>query len=127
MRVSVDDAGLIDDLARYLVRCGCEVRHEGARILRVDVSNDVSIDAALALVRDGRCYACSEPVAVSLASMGSPLCHDCRDGGRADVSAAEAWSRMEVDAFLGVWRKWHPQASVVTLGRPLARAGRSAA
>jgi hypothetical protein len=127
MRVQVSDVKLVDDLADYLGRCGCVVRKYGARVLGVSVSTEVSLDAALALVREGRCYSCGSAIAPALASLGSTQCHDCRDDGRGDAEAAEAWCEMEVEAFLGVWRAWHPQASVAVLAPSIAAPRRSAA
>ena len=62
------------------------------------------------LVRDERCYGCGGAISDVLVKLGSPLCHDCRDGpgvnGRASKRSLGAlWARMEVDAYLRVWQK----------------------
>lgn len=41
----------------------------------------VAVEEALRLTREGRCYACGEPVEAALAELGSPRCHDCRCSG----------------------------------------------
>ena len=74
----------------------------------------------LSLVRDRRCYGCGGAISDVLVKLGSPLCHDCRDGagvsGRASKRAlGDLWARMEVDSYLRVWRAQHPGTGVAVL------------
>lgn len=123
------------DLLDFLRRCGCEVEQSSPDVLDVRLEPNVSVEAALSLVRDRRCYGCGGHVSEVLANLGSPLCHDCRDGagtsGRASKRAlGDIWARMEVDAYLRVWRAQHPGTGVAVLdgrlGEPeVAAASRS--
>jgi len=110
----------VRDLLDFLRRCGCEVEQSSLDVLDVQLEPDVSVEAALSLVRDRRCYGCGGQISEVLAKLGSPLCHDCRDSagtpGRASKRALGAmWARMEVDAYLRVWRAQHPGTGVAVL------------
>ena len=119
MRVRVA-ASLAHDLLDFLRRCGCEVEQACPDIIDVRLEPIVSVDAVLSFVRDRRCYACGEEVAEVLAKLGSALCHDCRDRAVASGRAPERvvrslWARMEIDAYLRVWRAQHPDVEVALL------------
>jgi len=120
VRVRVAESTLVRDLLDFLRRCGCKVEQSSPDVLDVQLEPDVSLEAALSLVRDRRCYGCGGQIPEVLAKLGSPLCHDCRDhsggSGRASKRALGAlWARMEVDAYLRVWRAQHPGAGVAVL------------
>ena len=119
MRVRVA-ATLAHDLLDFLRRCGCEVEQSCPDIIDVRLEPKVSVDAVLSFVRDRRCYACGGEVAEVLAKLGSALCHDCRDTAAASGRGPERvvrslWARMEVDAYLRVWRARHPGAEAAVL------------
>jgi len=110
----------VRDLLDFLRRCGCEVEQSSPDVLDVQLHPEVSVEAVLSLVRDERCYGCGGAISDVLVKLGSPLCHDCRDGpgvnGRASKRSLGAlWARMEVDAYLRVWQKQHPGTGVAVL------------
>jgi len=110
----------VRDLLDFLRRCGCEVEQSSPDVLDVQLHPEVSVEAVLSLVRDHRCYGCGGAISDVLVKLGSPLCHDCRDGsgvnGRASKRSLGAlWARMEVDAYLRVWQAQHPGTGVAVL------------
>jgi hypothetical protein len=119
VRIDVSDRALVEELVEFLRRCACAAEQTGPSSIRVSLEPMVSIGAALSLVRAGVCYACTGAIEAPLARLGSALCLDCRDtqGGRngepaADAAARRRWARMELEAYLRVWRARHPDARV---------------
>jgi hypothetical protein len=82
VRIRIDNALAAHDLTEYLRRCDCVVEQAGTKTLRVDVRR---------------------------LQLDSPSSRDCRGSVSSAVRAAERdWARMEVDAFLRIWRTRHP-------------------
>ena len=117
VRLKLDDPSLTPKLVAFLRRCQCEILHLGPTSVGVGLGHPVDPDAAVQRVEDGRCYRCGEPIERVLFRLGSPRCHDCREGSGADPlserdNAQETWTRMEVEAYLRVWESLHPGARV---------------
>jgi hypothetical protein len=119
MRVDVSDQALVEDLLEFLRRCSCTAERTGPTSVRVALDPTVSIGAALSLVREGVCYACTGAIEAPLARLGSALCLECRDteGARhgeshADGRARRQWAKMEIESYLRVWQAQHPEARV---------------
>jgi hypothetical protein len=125
VRVRVAESTLVRDLLDFLRRCGCEVEQSSPDVLDVQLQPEVSVEAVLSLVRDRLCYGCGGRIPDVLAKLGSSLCHDCRDraaSGRApERSLGALWARMEVDAYLRIWRAQHPDTAVSVLDGRLAQ------
>ncbi len=119
MRIDVSDRALVEELLEFLRRCSCTAERTGPGSLRVSLDPAVSVGAALSLVREGVCYACTRPVEAPLARLGSALCLECRDSEgartgepRAGGAAQREWARMEIEAYLRVWQARHPHTGV---------------
>jgi hypothetical protein len=124
MRVRINESTLLDDLVRFLRRCGCRVTQVELETIDVQLDIDVSLEVAMTLVRAGRCYRCGEEVAPGLSALGSTLCHDCRDrsehenGAHMHDQPSRVWARMEIDAYLSVWCALHPEAHISISNAP---------
>ena len=113
VRLRLHDPSLAPELASFLRRCQCEVRQLGPTMVGVGIGHGVDPEVAASRLQNGRCYRCGEPIEAVLFRLGSPLCHDCREGsgdGRPEV--AETWARMEVESYLRIWRLQNPDARV---------------
>jgi hypothetical protein len=115
LRIQLDNPALMADLTEFLRRCECRVERISPRLLRVQLRQPVTVDAALSRVRDGACFRCGAAIERALAGLGSTTCQDCRDRMRATNGDSHrppdhSWARMEVGAFLRVWTLRHPEA-----------------
>jgi hypothetical protein len=116
VRVRLDDPSVAPELASFLRRCQCDVQQLGPTMVGVGICHGVDPAAAARRLEDGRCYRCGEPIETVLFRLGSPLCHDCREGsGNGASETAERWARMEVEAYLRIWCLQNPDARVELL------------
>lgn len=113
VRLRVHDPSLAPELASFLRRCQCEVEQLGPTMVGVGLGHDVNPEVAARRLQEGRCYSCGEPIEAVLFGLGSPRCHDCREGnGNGAASARENWARMEVESYVRIWRLRNPGARV---------------
>jgi len=114
VRLRLKDPAVTSELEAYLRRCECFVNQVGPRVLAVGIVNDVDAGAAVRHLRAGRCVRCEAPIEELVFRLGSPLCLDCRADPHRDenTSVRDAWTRMEVEAYLQVWRALHPDSAV---------------
>jgi hypothetical protein len=113
VRLRLHDPSLAPELASFLRRCQCEVRQLGPTVVGVGLGHGVDPEAAARRLQDGLCIRCGGPIEPVLFRLGSPQCHDCRDGSADDPDAAiDTWARMEVESYLRIWRLRNPGAEV---------------
>ena len=117
VRLKLHDPSLAPELASFLRRCQCDVQQLGPTMVGVGIGHAVDPTAAAHRLENGCCYRCGEPIEPVLFRLGSPLCHDCREGsGDWAPEAGEMWARMEVEAYLRIWCLQNPDARVEMLG-----------
>jgi hypothetical protein len=113
VRLRVHDPSRTAELVTFLRRCQCEVQHLGPSTVGVGLGHPVDPDALARRVQEGRCYVCGEAIEEVLFRLGSPRCHDCREStGNHGDTINESWTRIEVEAFLRIWRLRNPDALV---------------
>jgi hypothetical protein len=116
VRLRLHDPSFTDELVSFLRRCQCQVRDLGRATVAVGVGHDVDTEAVVRRLTFGLCCRCGEEIEQALFRLGSPHCHDCREGSslsrRADAEIRDEWTRMEVESYLRVWRALHPSAVV---------------
>jgi hypothetical protein len=120
VRLRLQDPSLTGELVMFLRRCQCSVRDLGSATVGVGLGHPLDLDAALRRVQSGLCARCGESIADALFRLGSAHCHDCRESprlnGQSEIDALrDDWTRMEVEAYLMVWRSLHPDAHVELL------------
>jgi hypothetical protein len=116
VRLRLHDPSFTDELVSFLRRCQCQVRDLGRATVAVGVGHDVDTDAVVRRLSSGLCCRCSGAIEQALFRLGSPHCHDCREGSslsrRGEAEIRDEWTRMEVESYLRVWRALHPGAAV---------------
>jgi hypothetical protein len=114
VQLRLSDPAVTSDLEAFLRRCECFVDQVGPRLLAVGIAHDVDVNAAVRQLRAGRCLRCEEPIEELVFRLGSPLCLDCRADPARDEGASvrDAWTRMEVEAYVQVWLALHPDSAV---------------
>jgi hypothetical protein len=117
VRLRLSDDSLTTELVGFLRRCECEVEHLGPATVAVGLRHPLDLDAAVRQLHAGRCYSCGEEIESVLFRLGSGCCHDCREETRAEQApnparVREDWTRMEVEAYLRVWRALHPEGRI---------------
>jgi hypothetical protein len=114
VQLRLSDSAATSELEAFLRRCECFVNQVGPRLLAVGIAHDIDTAAAVRQLRIGRCVRCEEPIEEAVFRLGSPLCLDCRAEPRRDEDAIvrDAWTRMEVEAYVQVWRALHPDSAV---------------
>jgi hypothetical protein len=112
MRIRLDNPGFVSELTDFLRRCECHVVQIGPKVLNVELRAAANEHVTLRRARAGFCTSCGGTIEPVLVNLGSPKCHDCRDGLHSD----REWERMEVGAFLRVWKLRHPGAQAQLLG-----------
>jgi hypothetical protein len=117
VRLRLHDPSFTPELVSFLRRCECQVRDLGPAIVGVGVGHAVDPEAAVRRLRSGVCCRCGSVIADALFRLGSAHCHDCRESSHVDSRVDtqrlhEEWTRMEVEAYLRVWRVLHPGAEV---------------
>jgi hypothetical protein len=114
VQLRLSDPAVTSDLEAFLLRCECFVNQVGPRLLTVGIAHDVDVTAAVRHLRAGSCIRCDAPIEELVFRLGSPLCLECRDDPRRDedTSVRDAWTRMEVEAYVQVWRALHPDSAV---------------
>jgi hypothetical protein len=92
------------------------VRDLGRDTVAVGVGHEVDPEALVQRLSSGLCCSCGDEIEQALFRLGSPHCHDCREGSslsrRAEADIRDEWTRMEVESYLRVWRALHPGAAV---------------
>lgn len=112
MRVQLAQPTFAEDLIGFLRRCNCRVHQVADGFVEVSPARTEAIESVLRLTRAGLCYGCGGAVERALAELGSPLCHDCRDGAAAhSLPPLRRRARLEVEAYLRVWNALHPAAT----------------
>jgi hypothetical protein len=114
VQLQLNDPAATLELEAFLRRCECFVNQVGPRLLTVGIAHDVDVTAAVRHLRAGSCIRCEAPIEELVFRLGSPLCLECRDDPRRDedTSVRDAWTRMEVEAYVHVWRALHPDSAV---------------
>ena len=116
VRLRLHDPTFTDELVSFLRRCQCQVRDLGRDTVAVGVGHDVDTEAVVRRLSSGLCCRCGDEIEQALFRLGSPHCHDCREGSglsrRAEAEIRDEWTRMEVESYLRVWRALHPGAVV---------------
>lgn len=116
VRLRLHDPASAPELVAFLRRCQCQVRDLGPATVGVGIGHAVDPDAAVRRVQAGRCCRCGTLIEDALFRLGSSRCHDCRESPGHDRPDAgtlrEDWARMEIEAYLKVWRALHPGATV---------------
>jgi hypothetical protein len=112
MRIRLDNPTFVTELTDFLRRCECQVVQVGPRLLNVELRAAANEEDAIRRARAGFCTSCGGRIESVLANLGSPKCHDCRDG----INGNREWARMEIGAFLRVWQIRHPEAQAKLLG-----------
>ena len=112
MRIRLDNPGFVSELTDFLRRCECQVVQVGPKLLNVELRAATNEQVALRRAQAGFCTSCGGRIERVLANLGSPKCHDCRDG----LGGDHDWARMEIGAFLRVWKLRHPEAHAQLLG-----------
>jgi hypothetical protein len=115
VRLRVHDPSTTLELVAFLRRCQCNVQHLGPTTVGVGLGHAVDLEAAVRRVQTGLCYSCGELIEEALFRLGSARCHDCRESSgehRHREGAQERWTRMEVEAYLRIWRAQNPDAHV---------------
>ena len=125
MRVQLAQPTLAEDLIGFLRRCNCRVHQLTDGFVEVLPARTEDVEAVLRLTRAGLCYGCGGAVERALAELGSPLCHDCRDGVAAHSPASTMRRRatLEVEGYLRVWNGLHPAAQTTIVDEALAETG----
>jgi hypothetical protein len=117
LQLRLHDPSFTPELVSFLRRCQCQVRDLGPAIVGVGVRHAVDPEAAVRPLRSGICCRCGSLIADALLRLGSLHCHDCREsshlnGGTDTQRLHDEWARMEIEAYLRVWRVLHPGAEV---------------
>jgi hypothetical protein len=114
VQLRLKDPAATSELEAFLRSCECFVNQVGPRLLAVGIAHDVDVAAAVRHLRAGCCVRCEAPIEEFVFRLGSPLCLECRaDPLRDEVtSVRDAWTRMEVEAYVQVWRALHPDSAV---------------
>jgi hypothetical protein len=114
VQLQLNDPAATLELEAFLRRCECFVNQVGPLLLAVGIAHDVDATAAVRHLRGGCCVRCGASIEECVFRLGSPLCLECRaDPFRdQDTSVRDAWTRMEVEAYVQVWRALHPDSAV---------------
>jgi hypothetical protein len=129
MYVRLEDPLLAGELISFLSRCNCSALQVGRDVLKIDVDHEAYSQAALRLVRAGRCLNCGEEIEPPLAELGSLRCHDCRTGNVQHPEAArptlgaKAEPSVQLGGYLRVWAALHPETELTVLDGGSGHAG----
>jgi hypothetical protein len=129
MYVRLEDPLLAGELISFLSRCSCSAVQVGRDVLKIDVDHEAYSQAALRLVRAGRCLSCGEEIERPLAEAGSLRCHECRTGNIHQPEAGrptlhgKAEPAVQLRGYLRVWAALHPETEVTVLDGGSSHAG----
>jgi hypothetical protein len=119
LRVRCRDGAMLVELSEFLRRCGCRTEHVDLTTVDVGLDATPTVAGVMGLLRADLCCACGSPIEPALARLGSILCLDCRPefngnlGRPAGPAARRRWARMQIEAYLSVWEREHPDAGLV--------------